>query len=221
MSTNSPDHNFASAPIRRGRGRPRDLAKREAILAAASELFSERGLTATTMDQVAERAGVAKMTVYAHFVDKPALLAAVFQRNTQAFQLPNLVDGEDLTSSLARLDDFGERLVAFLTRPEIIRSGRMMAENAEAYPDLAAAFFAAGPAANVARVAAFLSALTQRGIAAVDEPELVAEQLVAAWLGLVQLQQNLGLAGPPDADFIAKRVRLANRALARAWPASA
>ena len=37
---------------RRGPGRPRDLAKREAILDAAYALFLERGIAPTTMDAV-------------------------------------------------------------------------------------------------------------------------------------------------------------------------
>ena len=43
---------------------------------AAYALFLERGITATTMDAVAERASVSKMTVYENFLDKPALLSA-------------------------------------------------------------------------------------------------------------------------------------------------
>jgi TetR/AcrR family transcriptional repressor of mexJK operon len=99
MSTNLPDHEIATTPAvaRRGRGRPPDLRKREAIMAAASALFFERGITATTMDSVADRAAVSKMTVYAHFADKPALLAAVFDRNTKSFRLPELSGGGDLS----------------------------------------------------------------------------------------------------------------------------
>ncbi len=216
MSTKKTE--LASPTSRRGRGRPRDFEKREAILAAAAELFSERGIAATTMDLVAERAGAAKMTVYAHFVDKPALLAAVFERNTRNFRLPELAEGKDLEASLAHLSEFGEWLVQFLTRPDIVRSAKTMVESADVHPDLAAAFYAAGPAATMARVADFLRSLNARGLLAVDEPDLVAEQLVAAWLGVSQLQQNLGVAGPPSPEAIAKRVRLATAALARAWP---
>jgi AcrR family transcriptional regulator len=57
-------------------GRPCDLAKLEAILDEAHALFLERDVTATSMDAVAERASVSKMTVYENFLDKPALLSA-------------------------------------------------------------------------------------------------------------------------------------------------
>ena len=55
---------------RRRPGRPRDVAKLEAILDTANALFLERGIATTTMDAVAERASVSKMTVYANFRDK-------------------------------------------------------------------------------------------------------------------------------------------------------
>jgi len=49
---------------------------REAVLAAAAELFGERGWAATGMRDVARRAGVAVETVYANFRSKGDLLIA-------------------------------------------------------------------------------------------------------------------------------------------------
>jgi len=221
MSTKLSDHEFAiSPPARRGRGRPPDLQKREAILDAATALFFERGINATTMESVADRAAVSKMTVYANFADKPALLVAVFDRNTKSFRLPELSRGVDLESSAAHLNEFGERLVAFLTRPDIIKSARMMAESAEQYPDLAKAFYAAGPAATISRVAGFLKSLVEHGKLAIDDAELAAEQLTASWLGLSQLQLSLGVAAPLTAAAISHRVRVATSAMLRAWAVS-
>ena len=50
------------------------------ILDAARELFLEFGLRRTTMDDVARRAGVGRVTVYRHYADKKALFAAVVMR---------------------------------------------------------------------------------------------------------------------------------------------
>jgi TetR/AcrR family transcriptional repressor of mexJK operon len=217
VSTKLSDHELATSPLlRRGRGRPPDLQKREAILDAATALFFERGITATTMEAVADRAAVSKMTVYAHFADKPVLLAAVFDRNTKSFRLPELSGGGDLASSEWHLNEFGERLVAFLTRPEIIKSARLMAESAEKYPDLAKAFYAAGPAAMLAKVAGFLRSLGEHGHLVIDDPELAAEQLTASWLGLSQLRQSLGAAEPLTPEAISYRVRIATSAMFRA-----
>jgi TetR/AcrR family transcriptional repressor of mexJK operon len=220
-SMNSSDHDFASGASRRGRGRPRDLNKRQAILEAAGALFLERGIAATTMESVAERAMVSKMTVYSHFQDKPALLSAVFERNRERIRLPDLSERSEL-SPLERLCDFGERLVGFLTRPEIVRTGRVMAASADDFPALAAAFYAAGPGAVLAKLAPFLRTLDESGAIAVPDPELAAEQLTAAWLGVSQLKQSLGVSGRPSPPEIALRVRLATETMLRGWagPAS-
>lgn len=61
-------------------GRDESPAKREAILKAALELFSERGFHGTAMPLVAERAEVGAGTIYRYFASKEALVNAVYQR---------------------------------------------------------------------------------------------------------------------------------------------
>jgi AcrR family transcriptional regulator len=53
--------------------------KREAIVAAATELFRLYGFRKTSVDQIAQTAAVAKPTVYAYFEDKDAVFVAVCQ----------------------------------------------------------------------------------------------------------------------------------------------
>jgi len=48
----------------RGRGRPRSERARLAILAAAGELMLAGGISAASMEAIAERAGVSKATIY-------------------------------------------------------------------------------------------------------------------------------------------------------------
>jgi TetR/AcrR family transcriptional regulator, mexJK operon transcriptional repressor len=207
---------------RRGRGRPRDPAKLEAIVGAAYDLFLDRGIAATTMELVAERAGVSKMTVYANFQDKPALLAAVFDRRIKTMRLPDLSVGSNLNLSLERLTEFGELLVSLLTRPEVIRETRVIAaECAADQPRLAAVFYTAGRGEMLKRVAVFLKGLTERGVLAIDDPGLAAEQLIGAWVGMTELRQSLGVAGPPSSNAITKRVRYAIDTLVRAWSTGA
>lgn len=56
---------------------------RERILGAAYELFSRRGIRAVGTDEVIQRAGVAKATLYRHFATKNDLVLAVLQRREQ------------------------------------------------------------------------------------------------------------------------------------------
>jgi TetR/AcrR family transcriptional regulator, mexJK operon transcriptional repressor len=206
---------------RRGPGRPRDLTKLEAILDAAYTLFLERGVAATTMDAVAERASVSKMTVYANFADKPALLAAVFDRRIKLMHVFDLAVGPDLNSSVERLITLGELVASSASQPEVVRMVRLMTECADEHPRLAAAFYTAGRGELLKQVAAFLKALTRRGFLSIKDPELAAEQLVASWLGMSLVRQSLGLVGPPSADAITKRVRYAVETMVRAWSTGA
>jgi AcrR family transcriptional regulator len=49
---------------------------RERLVVAAVDLFTEQGYDATTVTQIAERAGVTKSTFFRHFPDKRELLVA-------------------------------------------------------------------------------------------------------------------------------------------------
>ncbi|HEY1575344.1 MAG TPA: TetR/AcrR family transcriptional regulator [Pseudonocardiaceae bacterium] len=55
------------------RGRPRSQQAQQAILAAAADLLLARGLSAVSMDAVAEQAGVSKATIYRWWPTKEAL----------------------------------------------------------------------------------------------------------------------------------------------------
>jgi TetR/AcrR family transcriptional repressor of mexJK operon len=206
---------IAEAPRRRGR--PRDLEKRDAILDAAGALFSERGLIGATMEAVAERASVSKMTVYAHFPDKVALLAAVFARTVAGVAPPDFSQGPDPERLIEQLSEFGERYVAFLLRPEILGPGRVMIAGASEIPDLARAFYSAGPGAFQRRIATFLDVCAAQGLVNIVDTAVAAEILMAAWLGLDQLRANLGVAPSPTPESTALRVREATAALVRGW----
>ena len=65
-----PDATVTAAPTSRAE---RAAERRSAIVAAALDEFVARGFTATRLDDVARRAGVAKGTIYLHFKDKEAL----------------------------------------------------------------------------------------------------------------------------------------------------
>ena len=65
--------------MRRGQ-QSRSQRTQEELLKAAALLVSEKGIDATSVADVAERAGCSVGSVYHHFRDKKALLYAVFDR---------------------------------------------------------------------------------------------------------------------------------------------
>jgi AcrR family transcriptional regulator len=56
------------------------------ILGVAADLFGERGYRATTLDDLARRAGMSKATLYGYFRSKEELLAAIFHRTMTLFE---------------------------------------------------------------------------------------------------------------------------------------
>ena len=69
--TRNTDGRTLAARARRERSRAR-------LLDAATTLFTERGWTATRMEDIAEAAGVSAATAYNHFRTKTALIGAVY-----------------------------------------------------------------------------------------------------------------------------------------------
>lgn len=56
---------------------------RALLLACARELFEEQGFEATSTRALAKRAGVSVGTVFAHFPDKPSIVAAAFYEDIE------------------------------------------------------------------------------------------------------------------------------------------
>jgi AcrR family transcriptional regulator len=85
---------------------PRQRDRRSAeILDAAAALFVEKGVAATSIDDIVDRAGVAKGTFYHYFRDRTSMLQALRERYAQYFadtaaEATGLCDPEDWTGRL-------------------------------------------------------------------------------------------------------------------------
>jgi AcrR family transcriptional regulator len=84
------------------RGRPRSEKAHKAILEAAAALLLARGLSAVSMDAVAERAGVSKATIYRWWPSKEALALDALYTDWAAVQ-PELRDSGSLRGDLIAL----------------------------------------------------------------------------------------------------------------------
>ena len=68
------------------RGRPRSEQADRAILQAAAELLTERGLAGMSIEEVASRAGVGKTTIYRRWTSRGSLALDAFLAEFQAQQ---------------------------------------------------------------------------------------------------------------------------------------
>lgn len=70
-----------NCPFKKPRWERRKDARPQELLAAALDLFVERGYAATRLEDVAARAGVSKGTLYLYFTNKEELFKAVVREN--------------------------------------------------------------------------------------------------------------------------------------------
>lgn len=92
------------------------------IIDAALELFHQQGLEATTMEQIAEAADVAKGTLYNYFAAKEAIISAFMQRS---FRTQN----DERLAQLRALPNTRERMVrVFNTLMDGVRRQREIFE---------------------------------------------------------------------------------------------
>ncbi len=146
-----------------GPGRPKDLAKRAAILDAAKRMFTQHGFEGASMDQIATEAGVSKLTVYSHFGDKDSLFVAAVRAYCEQ-QLPSsLFQTEEPGMPLReRLLAIARAFYAMISNPEAVAGHRVLCSPQLSESPLPRMFWEAGPQ----RVQDEFGALLRRRVAA-------------------------------------------------------
>ena len=197
-------------------GRPKDSAKREAIIAAARSLFASQPFDAVTMEAVAAQAGVSKMTVYSHFHDKDSLfetiVAATVDQMIGALSAADL--GEDLCE---RLNAVGISLLGMVLGSDMCRMKHTLPAALRPNRQLAERFYAAGPGRIRAALAAMIDVAAARGELEVDDADLAADDLVSLWEGSMPAKIAFGLAGLSTPEEIRHRALRGTQVFLRAY----
>src|SRR5262249_28804778 len=167
----------------RGRGRPTDLAKREAILDAARAQFLARGFERTTMESVAAAASVSKVTIFNHFRDKASLLEATVEHEAKRFERAAFADDTGERDAVVRLARCGEALLELLANPEVLALARLLGVEPYKGSELVRRYFAAGPKRARSILARLIVEAAGQGAVQIDDPQVAAEDLLALWLG--------------------------------------
>ena len=179
-----------------GPGRPKDLAKREAILEAAKSLFLSLGYANTSMDAVAAAAGVSKLTVYSHFTDKQTLFCSAVMATCQIqlpdllFEYPEGVPVEDVLLNIAR------GFQALISSDEAVKLSRLIMAQGSLDPSFGEYFYEAGPKRVLAGMEGLLREIDARGLLRIDNPLSAAEHFFCLIKGAPDYRLLLGCAGP-------------------------
>ncbi|MCY1391274.1 hypothetical protein D9M71_61120 [compost metagenome] len=189
-----------------GPGRPKDLAKRQAILDAAKALFLDNGYANTSMDAVAAAAGVSKLTVYSHFYDKETLFSCAIVATCES-QLPELFfelpEGVPIETVLMNI---GRGFQALISSPESVNLHRLIMALGSQDPRLSQIFFEAGPMRVIREMEGLLTQIDQTGLLHIDKPRNAAEHFFCLLKGAANFRLLLGCAGPLDAQAAEEHV---------------
>ncbi len=174
---------------RAGRPTPTEAARlTERLRRAAVDTFLEYGYDGTTMETVAQAAGITKSTLYSRYPDKRTLFIAVSswaltrqERNERVLEpLPD--DLADALTVIARA------VLARSVDPDIVRLSRMAIAESARFPEFAANSQAVTWSPRIRVIMDLLREHERAGTVVVGDVELAAEQFFAmvgaapAWL---------------------------------------
>lgn len=164
-------------------GRPADPAKDRAILAAAHALLFGSGPRAVTMEAVASRAGVSKVTVYRRFPNRQSLLEAVVQREAVDIHRALLETPKTAADLQDQLTRFVESLVAFVCGPHHLRFMQALAELPQKKQDMTR-IYRNGPEETHRVLTEYLEQARHQGLVDCPQPHESAEMLLGLAMGL-------------------------------------
>jgi TetR/AcrR family transcriptional regulator, mexJK operon transcriptional repressor len=199
-------------------GRPKDIAKRDAIIKAARSLFASQPFDLVTMEAVALRAGVSKMTVYSHFHDKETLFETIVLATSD--QMISALSAPDQDGGLReRLIAMGKVVLGVILGTDICTMAHTLPPALRANRALADRFYAAGPGRVRAALAAIIATAARRGELTVDDPDRAADDLVSLWEGGMKAMIAFGLAELSTPEAISQRAVRGTEVFLRAYRA--
>lgn len=180
-------------------GRPKDLEKRGAILAAAAALFLEQGFERTTVDAIASRAGVSKLTVYSHFEGKEGLFRALIgEKCGEHFEAREFTDLAPLGPREA-LSRIAGGFLSLMYHPDVLALHRVLMAAASQDATMNQTFWDTGPAPTIDSLARLLRRFDAARELRVPNPASAADQFLSMLKGVDHLRVLLNVGEVPGA----------------------
>lgn len=171
-----------SENVQNRRGRPANEALGQTIVDTACELFEELGFHAATLDKVAQRAKISKLSIYKHFENKEALFGAAFAARCQQLVPQKLFESVD-GSAEDQLMAAGSSLLRTLLRPEVRNVEAMVMADTPNQKSLSKLHYEAGPAHIIAQIEGLLRQLHAKTALNAPDPLRSARLFAALFKG--------------------------------------
>lgn len=202
--------------------RRRKEARPGELLAAALDVFVEKGFAATKLDEVAARAGVSKGTVYLYFKSKEALFKAVIEAGlTPAVETVEAIAGETGRTAAERLKRFVDHWWGAMGSTPYGSLPKLLVAEGRNFPDVAQWFHDA----MVRRAQKAMASIIEAGVASGEfrevDADLAARMFFAPMFSYLLWQRAFGETMcdlPPPERFFDEAVRMLVYGLVRTQP---
>lgn len=195
-----------SQPITNRRASQRKID--EILVAARSEFFTN-GFSASTIEAIAARAEVSKVTIYSWFKDKDNLFAEVVRAECDHMRQNFVVENLEDRSLREILLTAGAGMLEFLMRDEMVRFERMLAAEVNRDPKIGEYFLNNGPRTLLVALTKLLTVAIEKGDIKSDDPQASAEMFAGLVMGRMDLFMRYGKKINMTAEDRQKRAKRA------------
>jgi AcrR family transcriptional regulator len=172
------------------------LEHRSRVLRAATTSFLARGY-ASSVDDIARRAGVAKQTVYHHFASKDELFKAVAHDLTKRVLVELEAEPRDLRAALVRFAvAYRERVLGV----QGIATFRTVVPEIQRFRALAKGMYAASAGEMARQLAHYLERAMHARRLRRDDPQFAAELLLGMLVGHDRIKRLFGVQSRNGSD---------------------
>lgn len=167
--------------------------KQAAILDVATELFLERGYDAVSLDDIVQRIGGSKTTLYSYYGGKEGLFTAMVQNMCHGKLSSFLATDVSHLTPKEGLIALGREFLLVISDLRGRSLFRAMIAEAQRFPELASTFFASGPETAICVFRRAIEHWQKQDLLRQDNAEVLAVQFMGLMMGNFHLKSLLGL----------------------------
>lgn len=182
------------------------LPKKKDITKAAAEAFLEKGYGNTSMDYIAEKAGVSKQTIYSNFKNKEELFCGMIEGKCDEISSPMSESEYEALDPESFLTSLGNDFLCFIVTQESINLHRIIIAESHRFPELSKIFFEQGTKKGLKKLVTYFKAHNKKGTLKINDLEKAAQIYIEMLKGPMIQGMLMGFSTKPSKKEIKKHV---------------
>lgn len=166
-----------------------------------------KGYGGTSMNEVAQKAGVSKLTIYSHFSDKDQLFKAVIEQRCDEHIMPSSFLSLASRTPEEALIHIAQGYIHVIFSECSVELHRLMQAEGARYPHIVQLFYEAGPQRVRRAFAELLEQWCKQGQLTISDIPKASEQFFSLLKGEIHMKRLLGIGSLPDTEQIDRHIQ--------------